>query len=263
LQLFSYIDLWLLNRLKKKIIVVASGSDIRSERLLIQEMEEEGLHHHVNYVSNDLLINNSRSDDVKRKHISQIEKYADHIFTRPIHAQLLSKDFHLLWLPIDLRTVEYKIPQDDPPLVIHAPSNPRIKGTKYIFEAVERLHAEGNQFQFELCENMSNLDVRRKLTQSCIAVDQLILPGYGLFAIEAMASGNAVLGSAIPGYNGFPYDMPLMTTTPDSLYQHLKKALGSPQLRTDLSIKGREYVEKYHDYKVVARKFIEAIGEIT
>jgi hypothetical protein len=149
---------------------------------------------------------------------------------------------------------------DDPPLVIHAPSNNLIKGTKYVLEAVKRLRGEGYKFLFELCQNMENIEVRKKLTRSQIVIDQLIFPGYGIFAIEAMASGNAVIGSAVPGYNGFADDMPVLTTTPDTIYEHLKSLLENPRLRTDLAIRGRKWVEKYHDHRVVTKDFIKAIG---
>lgn len=257
---FAYTDLWILKRLGKTIVVIASGSDIRSNKLLLEEMRSNML---VNQNMDDLrelFMDSPQCDEEMQEHIEHIEKYADHLFTRPIHAQLLSKEFHLLWLPIDLETVEYRVSIEENPLVVHAPSNPELKGTKYILDAVKRLHSEGYQFQFKLCLDKSNFEVRQLLTRSQIAIDQLILPGYALFAIEAMATGNSVLGSAVPGYNGFPEELPIYTTTPSNIYENLKLLLENPQLSYDLAIRGRDYVEKYHEFTIVAERFVQEAG---
>lgn len=259
---FAYLELWLLKRLGKKVVIVVNGSDLRSVHLLIEEMKAAGLVQHAKYAERDLDLDYGEKGEIKRKKAAIIEKYADHVFVRPNAAQLLRRKHHLFWVPIDLRTVQVSICNDDPPLVIHAPSKSHRKGTKYVLEAVERLRGEGYEFRFELCQKMSNIEVRKKLTRSQIAIDQLIFPGYGLFAIEAMGSGNAVIGSAVPGYNGFADDMPVLTTTPDTIYENLKRLLKDPRLRIGLAIRGRKWVEKYHDHRVVTRDFIEAIGEV-
>ncbi len=256
---FACFELWLLKRLGKKVVAVVCGDDLRSRGLLIEQMNAAGLLQHAKYAAMDLDLYRER-DEAKRRKASIIERYADHIFARPITAQFLSREYHPLWIPIDLRTVEFSICNDDPPLVIHAPSETSIKGTKHILEAVERLRGEGYKFLFELCQNTKNIDVRKRLTRSQIAIDQLILPSYGLFAIEAMASGNALLGSAVPGYNCFADDIPVLTTTPDTIYENLKSLLENPRLRSDLAIRGRKWVEKYHDHRVVTRDFVKTIG---
>jgi glycosyltransferase involved in cell wall biosynthesis len=260
LRQFAYIDLWLLKRLGKKVVIVVSGSELRSVSLLVEEMRAAGLLQHVKYVAMNLSNVLGGLEEINRKRATALEKYADHIFTRPMSAQFLNRDFHPLWIPIDLRTLELSICNDDPPLVMHAPSNDLIKGTKYVLEAAERLRREGYRFRLELCQNIENIEVRKKLTHSQIVIDQLIFPGYGIFAIEAMASGNAVIGSAVPGYNGFADDMPVLTTTPDTIYQNLKSLLENRSLRTDLAVRGRKWVEKYHDHRVVTRDFVKAIG---
>jgi glycosyltransferase involved in cell wall biosynthesis len=256
---FAYFELWLLKRLGKKVVIVVNGDDLRSRGLFIEQMKAAGLLQHAKYAAMDLDLYRER-EEAKRRKASIIERYADHIFARPNAAQFLTKDYHLFWVPLDLRTVEFSIRNDDPPLVIHAPSDNKIKGTKYVLEAVEKLRSEGYRFRFELCQNIRNIDVRKSLTSSQIAIDQIILPGYGLFAIEAMASGNAVIGSAVPGYNGFADDMPVLTTTPDTIYENLKTLLENPHFRTDLAVRGRRWVEKYHDHRFVTRDFVRAIG---
>ncbi len=258
---FAYADLHLLNRLGRKIVVIVTGSEIRSKEKLLEDMRTAGLHEHLKYVESELQSDTATMLEMKRRLVTNIERYADHIFARPIHVQSMSRKHHMLWLPIDLDTVQFNISDEDQPVIVHAPTNPQIKGTKYVLRAIQKLREEGYQFKFELYQHLPNVEVRKRLAHSHIAIDQLILPGYALFAIEAMATGNAVLGSAVAGYNGFSKDMPIMTTTPETIYDNLKRLLEDRQLLTELARYGRKYVERFHDYKTVANKFISAISQ--
>jgi glycosyltransferase involved in cell wall biosynthesis len=203
------------------------------------------------------------TEEIRSEKAIRIEKYADHVFTRSDCAQFLKRDYHLLWLPIDLRTLRFSEKDySGSVVVVHAPSEPRVKGTKYVLEAVKRLKQEGYKFHFDLCSDMKNSEIREMLGSTQIAIDQLILPGYGLFAVEAMGSGCAVLGSAVPGYNGFPMELPIMTTTPDTIYKNLRLLLEDKELRAKMSHDGRAYVQKYHDHKKVSKDFLHFIGEV-
>ncbi len=77
----------------------------------------------------------------------------------------------------------------DNPLVIHAPSNQSIKGTRQILDAVETLRAEGLQFRFQLVENLPNHEARQLYQDADIIVDQLRIGWYGVLAAEGMALG--------------------------------------------------------------------------
>jgi spore maturation protein CgeB len=75
-----------------------------------------------------------------------------------------------------------------------------------------------------------------------------------------MAGGNAVVGGAVPGFNGFPDELPIVQTTPKTIYENLKLLLEDPALRVELAEKGRKYVEAYHEYKKVTKDFLKIIG---
>jgi glycosyltransferase involved in cell wall biosynthesis len=261
IRMLAFIDLPVLKTSGKRIVVIANGDDIRSRRLLLREMELAGLHGHVKHAVSDLDLGSRGLEEINRERAKKIEKYADHIFTRPMSAQFLKRDYDLLWLPTDLSTLEFCVGGSQPPVVVHAPSESKVKGTGYVEGAVKTLKQEGYSFRFELCQNMTNPEIRRILASADIAIDQLILPGYGLFAVEAMATGCAVLSSAVAGYNGFPVDLPIMTTTPDTIYENLKKLLEDRDLRARMAHEGRAYVEQYHDHIKVARGFLDRVGE--
>ena len=174
---------------------------------------------------------------------------------------LFKRAFFNILAPINLSKVRCAFTSTDNPLILHAPTNRSIKGTKYILGATERLRREGHRFRLLLCENMTNVKVREKLAESEIVVDQLLARGQGLFAVEAMASGNAVINHVTPGLYGFPPELPVITADPDTVYDKLKMLLENPDLRLQKAREGRAYVEKHHDHVVAARKLLTQIGE--
>ena len=140
LRSFAYCDLAVLKLLGKKIILIVVGNDIRSPRLLIEEMKQAGLSQHAKYAAAELDMGDPGTEEIRSEKAIRIEKYADHVFTRSDCAQFLKRDYHLLWLPIDLRTLRFSEKDySGSVVVVHAPSEPRVKGTKYVLEAVKRL----------------------------------------------------------------------------------------------------------------------------
>jgi Glycosyltransferase len=181
------------------------------------------------------------------------------VFARPNYAQNLT-DYELFTITIDPDELEYRNNNNTPPKIIHAPSNTQLKGTKYVKEAVDRLHREGYDFEFELVQDLPNREFRKKLTESDIVIDQLILPAHGLLAVEAMATGNAVLGSAVPEFNAHPEDLPLITTTPDTIYENIRYLLQNPEEMDELIRDGREYVIENHHYMDFTKTVLDKLG---
>src|SRR6185312_11332038 len=83
---------------------------------------------------------------------------------------------------IDLRDYTPTPPSDNPrPVVLHAPSSRRRKGTEHVIAACEQLPVE-----LEIVEGLHHDEARRRYERADIVVDQLNAGWYGLFAIEAM-----------------------------------------------------------------------------
>lgn len=254
----AYRDLPLLRAMGKKIAIISNGCDVMHYSAVAKQAAEDGFTYHI------CLDCDSRQDcslDLQRKKVELIERYADYLFTNPLVGVLFRRPFFTISVPIDLSTISYAFTPTRNPLILHAPTNRSKKGTKYLIEAVERLRKEGHRFRLLLCENMTNVETRKKLTQSEIVVDQLLGRGHGLFTVEAMASGNAVLVHAIPGLYGYPPDLPIIPTKPDTIYENLKLVLDDPGLRQKRATVGRAFVEKHHDHVVVARRLLTQMGE--
>jgi glycosyltransferase involved in cell wall biosynthesis len=141
--------------------------------------------------------------------------------------------------------------------VAHAPNHRGFKGTEFIIQAVEELIAEGFKIKLILLENLQNAEVRRILYESTdILIEQLIVTGHGLNAIEGMASGVPVISnleddSYVGPLRRWSYfeECPIVSSTPEKIKSNIIKLVKNPSLRKELGVAGRKYVEKYHSYK--------------
>jgi glycosyltransferase involved in cell wall biosynthesis len=237
------------------------GDGIRSYEALDKAVKKTGVKYHIN---EELLRREREAGPArlkkKKRMIRMVEKYVDYIISGPSMSQLLTRNYSRIYVPIDIDNIRYNNIPNEKPVVVHAPSNSADKGTPYILKAVEQLKEEGYDFEFYLYENTSNVLVREALSNADISVDQLFGLAPGMFALESMAAGCAVLCSSIPEFAGMPPEVPTIHTDPDNIYQNLKMLLDNPELRQDLGEKGRRYVEIYHDHRKIADDYSNLIA---
>lgn len=256
------LDLPILKLFRKKTIMWFVGSDIRHYESLAAAAKKAG----VKYYMSEEKLRKQREAGPKglkqrKRVIRMVERYVDYILSSPSYSQLLTREYCRIYAPLDTCNIGYRNVPNSRPIVVHAPSKPENKGTSYISEAVERLKREGYDFEFHLFTNTSNIKVRETLSDADIAVDQLFATVPGMFALESMAAGCAVLGGNVPEFSGFPRELPIIHTDPDNIYRNLKMLLENPELRRELGDKSRRYVEKYHDYRKIADDIVKLITE--
>lgn len=150
---------------------------------------------------------------------------------------------------------------DGPVKVIHTPNHRGFKGTEFLVHAVEELRAEGLQIELVLLEKVSNDTVREVMATADILAEQLII-GYGMSALEGMASGLTVLSNLdnemtfrIYRRYSFLNECPIVSTSPENIKRNLRVLVTNPELRLQLGIAGREYVEKYHSFAAAQHLF--------
>ena len=86
-----------------------------------------------------------------------------------------------------------------------------------------------------------------------IIVDQLYAGTYGVFAIEGMALGKPVITYIMDEMLGmFPPELPIQSASAKTVQDVLERLILSPQLRREIGMAGRKYVEDYHDYRKAA-----------
>jgi Glycosyl transferases group 1 len=132
------------------------------------------------------------------------------------------------------------------PVVLHAPSDPRYKGTALVEAVVSSLRAR-RRLEFRLVTQAPHDRVQAELAAADVVVDQLNSAGVGVFALEAMRAGLPVLAEidsrTLPP---FQTTVPIVRVTPDTLEQALEALLDDPDRREQLGELGRTYVENTH-----------------
>ncbi len=135
--------------------------------------------------------------------------------------------------------------------IVHAPTDPIFKGTKYIQEAIKKLSRRYN-IDFTLVQGLAHSEAIEIYKTADIIVDQLHSSGYGLFAIESMALAKPVV-IWIPDYflNKYPEAPPVIRASPDNIEQVLEYLINNREILTDIAKRARMYVEKYHDVEKI------------
>ena len=141
--------------------------------------------------------------------------------------------------------------------IVHAPTWRQGKGSDYLIEAVERLQKK-YEAELILVENKTPQEALALYKAADIIVDQLRIGTYGVFAVESMALGKPVITYITEEMKQrLPQELPIVSANPDTIMEELEKLIQDGELRYHLGVQGREYVEKYHDYRKNARMLSE------
>lgn len=173
------------------------------------------------------------------------------------------KKVHVLPVTIELEKFKPSYPRVDEknPLVVHAPTQPRYKGTAAIEKAITALQQE-IPFRYKRIEHMSHAEAKEVYKQADIIIDQILVGSFGIFAVESMAFGKPVIAyireDLQPKYPG----MPICSANPDTIYHVLKPLLQSGELRYSKGREGRAYVMKHHDSQVVGKQLLSIYQEL-
>lgn len=149
------------------------------------------------------------------------------------------------------------------PIVVHAPSEPVLKGTSAVLKAVELLK-EKHDFQFILVKNMPHREALQIMQRADIFLDQFVLGFYGMGSVEAMAFGKPVICYIKPSIREkYPPDLPIVNANQDNLVDVLENLLKDGKLRHEIGKRSRQYAEKYHDAVKLAHRLVEIYKEIS
>jgi hypothetical protein len=139
-------------------------------------------------------------------------------------------------------------------VITHAPNHRGFKGTEFVLAAIRILQAEGLKIELRLLEKIQNKEVRRILCEDTdILIEQIICTGHGLNGLEGLASGLPVISNLEDDTYIMPVrrwsffgECPLVSASPETLVDVLRKLVTRPELRHQIGKAGRAYVEKYH-----------------
>ncbi|MFN8079440.1 MAG: hypothetical protein U0Q19_07735 [Kineosporiaceae bacterium] len=155
------------------------------------------------------------------------------------------------WLPVVLDLQRWAcatVPLErDRPLVVHAPSNTRIKGTELIEPIVERL-AEKGLIDYRRITGVANADMPALFAQADVVLDQFVLGSYGVAACEGLAAGRVVIGHVADRVRErIGEELPIVEATADTLEDVLDRVCAERDWARAQATAGVEYVRRVHD----------------
>jgi glycosyltransferase involved in cell wall biosynthesis len=198
--------------------------------------------------------------DIRGKPAEQLD------WSRRAGARVVGSYDAIRWVPdavvippgIDLSGIEASPPSDrERPVVLHAPSSRRRKGTEHVVDACEQLDVE-----LEIVEGLDHREAFERYRNADVVVDQLNAGWYGVFAIEAMALGKPVVTflhdeAVTRTEEAFGLEVPLVRATKETLADALRPLVESPEERWRVGAASRAYVERVHDADAVAARLVD------
>ncbi|WP_404405211.1 glycosyltransferase family 1 protein [Jeotgalibacillus malaysiensis] len=247
------IDLVFLKIFKKKVFMEYHGSEIRREAIFNKK--------------------NTHGIDIgclkEEKSYKLQKRISKHVNGIIVHDMELDEQL------FDLRVKKYELPlrinvnnikasypiKKSEIIIVHAPSKRGKKGTEFLIEAIKNLENNYN-IKLILIENVSYKEALKIYEKADIIVDQLLIGTYGMFSIEAMALGKPVITYLREDLvASFPNDLPIYNSNIFNIEKDLELLIKNPDLRYEIGVKCRKYVEKYHDSDKLAKKAIEIYSE--
>lgn len=143
------------------------------------------------------------------------------------------------------------------PIVTHAPTSTKVKGTEFVIKAAEDL---GSDIEFLLVAGMQHKVAERIYAQSDILISQLNLDSYGVFAIEGMAMGKVVITYLTDEMRKtYPENPPIVSATRETLRDVLADVVSwSRKKRQAFGKRAQRYAKKYHSPEIVVPQIVEA-----
>lgn len=144
-------------------------------------------------------------------------------------------------------------------VIVHAPSDREVKGTTDIIKAVEAVRSRGHEIELVLVENMPHLDALAVYARADLAIDQLRVGWYGVFAVEAMAMGKPVIcridkeALALSGIDA----LPIINADANTLADTIERLIVDRGRLASLGEAGRRFATRWHDPLRIAAELLD------
>jgi hypothetical protein len=196
--------------------------------------------------------------------IPEMDKISDLNLTNELDLTFRHPNLKYIFLPFDVKAFTPKTFVNNQITICHATTNRFIKGSDEIIRVCEELERSHN-IKFILIENQPHSVALQLKSQSDIYIDQVtdIAWGYGMNSLESLSMGLVCLTYLNPTYEKFIPDHPFINVNAENLEEKLIDLIKNPEMIKQKAREGREWVEKYHDYRNVIRtlyEYYESIG---
>ena len=243
--IFGFLDLPILKLLGKKIVFEYHGSDVRNPF---------GFANSISFTKKIGLL----AKQALLKVVSRLFVDAEVVTTPDLLEYVPSAKFIPVAVEDHWLSSQVRVPgRNGKMLIVHAPTDRAVKGSDYVVSAVKQLQKEGLPVELDLVEGVPPNDVRKHFEKADIAVDQLLIGWYGLFAVEMMALGKPVVCYIRDDLKKYAPDLPIVNVNSENIADILRQLINNKKQREELGREGEEFVRKFHSSGVVAKRFIE------
>ncbi len=245
--------LWMMKAVGIRIIVFPYGSDVAWRDRHRDRFDWVGKMQ-LDYPDWDL----EAWGESTQANVRVFSRYADIVIGMDgsVRRFLLRDDIHCKPIPVNTHSLTPlgRRHKDGIPVIVHAPNHRNVKGTQFLMDSLEQLRRLGIRFELRVIEGMRRADAIAAYRQADIIADQFVIGAYGVFALEGLALGKAVLTYLDHDHLSDPaLNLPIVNTNRDNMTAVLAVLLQVPELCERLGAAGRTAVVKNHS--------LEAIGE--
>jgi glycosyltransferase involved in cell wall biosynthesis len=131
-------------------------------------------------------------------------------------------------------------------IIGHSPTNRQAKGSRLIIDAIKKL-SQKHPVELLLIENVpysKNLEMKAKCD---IGVDQIGDLGYGISSLEWLATGVPVATCMAGRMLKETEEHPLTVIDETNIEEKLEELVLNPVKRKEMGLKGRQWLEEYHE----------------
>jgi len=246
-------DLPLYRALGRKVVFHYHGCDVRDRARMIAN------HTHATCTECDPFCSPPRQKII----LASARRFADlELVSTPDLLESAPRARHFP-VAVDLAQCPFAPAAGVPGLVLHAPTNRLIKGTRYVEQAYDTLRGDFPGVRFATVERLPWTELREAMAAADVVVDQVFMGWYGMVAVEAMAMGKSVLCFVRPDFEVRLTDCPIVRCTKEDLATTLAALLRDAPRRRALGEAGRVYVEREHAAPVLARRLLDLYQGLT
>lgn len=258
--LLMALDLWVAKALKKRVCVEFWGSEIRIPQIEVKENL-----YYARALQGGAFSTESNIQSSRIQH--RFSKIKPTVFVPDVQMlsyvdQNLLPDVRIIERRVCLQDYDVQYPQKNnlKPIVMHIPSVPIIKGTPAVEFAIKKLDGQCD-FEYRSMTGVTYDKAMQAMAECDIYIDQLVLGVFGLAAIQAMAYGKPVVCYMLPAMRAALPDMPIIDATQENLPEVLERLIKNPQLRYEIGLKSRAWVEQHHNAHKIAGELIKIYTE--
>ena len=248
----------LIKKNNKKLLCIFVGSDIRSYKKMMEYAKLNDIDciftYYYAYAHKDPF----QYENYRKIIAYSADTYADIIYNAPIdQISYLEKDtFPFFYIYPDNAFIrnDDKYKNVETIKIVHAPSNPIIKGTPLVRAAIKKLKSEGYNFNYVELINVPHERILSELRGAHIVLNEFYAFVPGVFGIEALAAHCALLTSAdCMIETSLPKDSNAawMATKYWKIYDNLKYLLDNPSEIKKYADTGFEWAKRNWAYSIV------------